>query len=178
MEAGEGSESGSQRGRREKGDVRLKKKMVKALLEEALKSLSNAAGSDDDEDDDDENHTDDIHRKAAEAREDCPRSPPSSSNRDVEQLRVLIKSRMEDPEFLEKIENAKISAQQNVPEEGTSWDMVSDSDIWDAGNGNTEQEDYVVVRQEDIVDGIACFMAAYLLSLKETKVRIWINLML
>jgi len=31
------------------------------------------------------------------------------------QLRVLIKSRMEDPEFLEKIENAKISAQQNVP---------------------------------------------------------------
>ncbi|KAJ8426658.1 hypothetical protein Cgig2_029842 [Carnegiea gigantea] len=169
MEAGEGSESGSQRGRGEKGNVRLKRKMVKALLEEALKSLSNAAGSDDDEDDDDENHTDDIHRNAAEAGEDCPRSPPSCSNRDVEQLRVLIKSRMEDPEFLEKIENAKISAQQNVPEEGTSWDMVNDSDIWEAGNGNTEQEDYVVVRQEDIVDGIACFMAAYLLSLKETK---------
>ena len=89
MEAGEGSESGSQRGRRDKGNVRLKKKMVKALLEEALKSLSNAAGSDDDEDDDDENHTDDIHRKAAEAREDCPRSPPSCSNRDVEQVRNL-----------------------------------------------------------------------------------------
>jgi len=65
-----------------------------------------------------------------------------------------------------------------VIEEGTSWDMVSDSDIWEAGNGNTEQEDYVVVRQEDIVDGVACFMAAYLLSLKETKVRIWIDLML
>uniref|UniRef100_A0A7C8ZPD6 Uncharacterized protein n=1 Tax=Opuntia streptacantha TaxID=393608 RepID=A0A7C8ZPD6_OPUST len=168
MEAGEGSESGSQRGRREKGNVRLKKKMVKALLEEALISLSNVAGSDED-DDDDENPVDEIHRKAAEEKADCPRSPPPCPNRDVEQLRVLIKSRMEGLEFLEKIENAKISAQQNAPEEGASWDMVSDSDLWEGGYGSTDQEDYVVVRQEDIVDGISCFMATYLLSLEETK---------
>ena len=86
MEAGEGSESGSQRGRREKGNVRLKKKMVKALLEEALMSLSNVAGSDED-DDDDENPVDEIHRTAAEERADCPRSPPPCPNRDVEQVR-------------------------------------------------------------------------------------------
>ena len=65
-----------------------------------------------------------------------------------------------------------------VTEEGTSWDMVSDSDIWEGGCGSTDQEDYVVVRQEDIVDGISCFMATYLLSLEETKVRISIGVML
>lgn len=38
-------------------------------------------------------------------------------------------------------------------------------------NVSDDSEDgYVLVKQEDIVDGIACFMAAYLLSLKETKV--------
>lgn len=57
-------------------------------------------------------------------------------------------------------------------EEGSSWDMVNDKDLWEGEGGNVEddQEDYVVVRQEDILDGMACFMAAYLLSLKETKV--------
>lgn len=56
-----------------------------------------------------------------------------------------------------------------VAEESTSWDMVNENDIWEGGK-ELDQEDYVLVRQEDIVDGIACFMAAYLLSLKETKV--------
>lgn len=36
--------------------------------------------------------------------------------------------------------------------------------------GQTE-DDYVVVREEDIADGIACFMATYLSSLKQTKVH-------
>ncbi|KAH9623579.1 hypothetical protein KSS87_013183 [Heliosperma pusillum] len=57
----------------------------------------------------------------------------------------------------------------NDGEEGNSWDIVADNDLWESGNGEDDQEDFVVVRQEDIVDGIACFMAAYLLSLKETK---------
>jgi hypothetical protein len=41
------------------------------------------------------------------------------------------------------------------------------------GDGESDQDGFVVVKQEDIVEGIACFMAAYLLSLKETKV--WFN---
>lgn len=56
-----------------------------------------------------------------------------------------------------------------MTEEGSTWDMVSEKDVWESGSLDVE-EDYVLVRQEDIVDGIACFMAAYLLSLKETKV--------
>lgn len=56
----------------------------------------------------------------------------------------------------------------------TSWDMVSAADLWDDkhldGEDGSDQDGYVLVRQDDIVDGIASFMAAYLLSLKETKV--------
>ena len=58
-----------------------------------------------------------------------------------------------------------------IAEEGSSsWDMINDNDLWEGGNTEPDQEDYVLVRQEDIVEGIACFMAAYLLSLKQTKV--------
>jgi hypothetical protein len=48
--------------------------------------------------------------------------------------------------------------------------LISENDLWEGDD--SEEEDYVLVRQDDIVDGIACFMAAYLLSLKKTKVCI------
>lgn len=48
--------------------------------------------------------------------------------------------------------------------------MVCENDLWDGEDIISDQEDYVLVKQEDIVEGIACFMAAYLLSLKQTKV--------
>lgn len=61
-----------------------------------------------------------------------------------------------------------------LADDTASWDVVSAKDLWDDKhiNGDTEsgQDDFVLVKQEDIVEGIACFMAAYLLSLKETKV--------
>ena len=58
-------------------------------------------------------------------------------------------------------------------DETISWDIISAADIWDdkSMNVSDDSEDgYVLVKQEDIVDGIASFMAAYLLSLKQTKV--------
>lgn len=61
-----------------------------------------------------------------------------------------------------------------IAEEGSSWEMVSETDLWEGGDidgdNESDQDGYVLVRQEDIVDGIACFMAAYLLSLEQTKV--------
>jgi len=57
-----------------------------------------------------------------------------------------------------------------MTEEGNSWDFISENDLWEGEDANSDQEDYVLVKQEDIVEGIACFMAAYLLSLKQTKV--------
>ncbi|KAG6503364.1 hypothetical protein ZIOFF_035676 [Zingiber officinale] len=59
-------------------------------------------------------------------------------------------------------------------DDNASWDMVMAKDLWDDkhvdGKDFVDQDDYVLVKQEDIVDGVACFMATYLLSLKQTKV--------
>ncbi|KAL2489044.1 hypothetical protein Fot_42336 [Forsythia ovata] len=81
----------------------------------------------------------------------------------------LLQSMVEGTDFLEKLENAQASLPQNMAEEGSSWDVVSEKDLWEVGNLESDGEDFVFVRQEDIVEGIACFMAAYLLSLKQTK---------
>lgn len=70
--------------------------------------------------------------------------------------------------------NVIVTIDFNIPkdaDEGSSWDMVSENDLWEGGNDDVDPEEYVLVGQEDIMDGIASFMAAYLLSLKQTKVR-------
>lgn len=58
----------------------------------------------------------------------------------------------------------------DLTEEGSSWDMITENDLWEGESIDGAEEEYVVVSQDDIVEGIACFMAAYLLSLKQTKV--------
>ncbi|KAG5018873.1 hypothetical protein AAZX31_06G089900 [Glycine max] len=93
----------------------------------------------------------------------------ASADPDADELCDLLKSRVECPAFLQQLECARASVSQNIDEEGNSWDMVSENDLWEGERVDSEQEDYVLVRQEDIVEGIACFMAAYLLSLKQTK---------
>ncbi|KAL9813773.1 hypothetical protein AtNW77_Chr5g0134321 [Arabidopsis thaliana] len=56
-----------------------------------------------------------------------------------------------------------------VLEDSSSWDVVSEDDLWDDETMAQREEDYVLVREEDIAEGIACFMATYLQSLKQTK---------
>ncbi|GFY96092.1 hypothetical protein Acr_11g0003980 [Actinidia rufa] len=85
------------------------------------------------------------------------------------QLCDLLKSRVECPGFLEKLESAQLSLPQNIAEEGNSWDVISENDLWDGGSSELDHEDYVLVSQEDIMEGIACFVATYLLSLNQTK---------
>ncbi|KAE8657006.1 hypothetical protein F3Y22_tig00116997pilonHSYRG00799 [Hibiscus syriacus] len=86
-----------------------------------------------------------------------------------DQLCDLLKSRVQCSDFLEKLECAQVPVPENISEEGSSWDMVNENDLWKDKDIDLDREDYVLVRQEDIVEGIACFMAAYLLSLKQTK---------
>jgi late competence protein required for DNA uptake (superfamily II DNA/RNA helicase) len=50
-----------------------------------------------------------------------------------------------------------------------SWDIIKAVDLWEDGDPD---DGYVLVKQEDVVDGITSFMAAYLLSLEKTKVTI------
>ncbi|CAJ1973995.1 unnamed protein product [Sphenostylis stenocarpa] len=91
---------------------------------------------------------------------------------DADELCDLLKSRVECSAFLQKLEGAQAAVSQNIDEEGNSWDMVSENDLWEGHRDDSDQQDFVLVRQEDIVEGIACFMAAYLLSIKQTKVQI------
>lgn len=61
-----------------------------------------------------------------------------------------------------------------IADDDSSWDVITAADLREDrpvdGGNDSDQDDYVLVRQEDIVDGIASFMAAYLLALKQTKV--------
>lgn len=154
------------RAKSDKDRVRVKRKTLDAVLEQCQRALQflNDTGFVEDEYD-----VDDDDNKGDEAEERAQGSSASCQDRETEELCSLLKSRLDSPDFLEKLENAHVSVPQNMAEEGSSWDMVSENDLWEGGNIESEEEDYVLVRQEDIVDGIACFMAAYLLSLKQTK---------
>ncbi|XP_066319710.1 uncharacterized protein [Miscanthus floridulus] len=105
--------------------------------------------------------------------EGAPPPPPSETDYEADELCDLLKSRVQSPEFLEKLDTLQKSVYQHgAVDEMVSWDIISAADIWDdkSMNVSDDSEDgYVLVKQEDIVDGIACFMAAYLLSLKQTK---------
>ncbi|CAI9116171.1 OLC1v1017256C5 [Oldenlandia corymbosa var. corymbosa] len=146
--------------------VRVKRKTLEAVLGECQRALQllSTTGCLEEVGDDSTEDDDESDDNAAAG------SPSSTPCRDQEtaELCDLIKSRVECADFLEKLETAQASVFQSIAEESTSWDMVNENDLWEGGK-DLDQDDYVLVRQEDIVDGIACFMAAYLLSLKETK---------
>ncbi|XP_023547086.1 uncharacterized protein LOC111805999 isoform X1 [Cucurbita pepo subsp. pepo] len=139
--------------------IRVKKKTLQAVLEQcqrSLESLNDSSGVDENEGDEYEDE------RQGEV------SGSVRGDREADELCDLLKSKVECRDFLEKLEDARASVPLNTFEECSSWDVVSDVDLWESGDA-LDQEGYIVVKQEDIVDGIACFMAAYLLSLKETK---------
>lgn len=140
--------------------VRVKRKTLQTVLEQCQRALELINNASSDDDDDDEN--DDV---SDSNQQSLPSTPPDP---EADQLCDLLKSRLECPDFLDKLECAQASVYQNTTEEGNSWDLVSENDLWEDVD-TSDEEDYVLVRQDDIVDGIACFMAAYLLSLKKTK---------
>ncbi|ESW13247.1 hypothetical protein PHAVU_008G180400 [Phaseolus vulgaris] len=139
--------------------VRVKRKTLEAMLEQCQRALELVNASDG-------QHQEQEEEEEEDSDESHPSTPPDP---ETDQLCDLIKSRVECPDFLEKLEYAQASVSLNAAEEGNSWDFVSENDLWEGEDANLDQEDYVLVKQEDIVEGIACFMAAYLLSLKQTK---------
>ncbi|XP_007018192.2 PREDICTED: uncharacterized protein LOC18591790 isoform X2 [Theobroma cacao] len=152
----------------EKDQVRVKRKTLQAVLEQCQRTLellsNNEGGIDDDDDDDDEDDDD---------KDDMdPQGEVSGvglrRDQEADELCGLLKSRVQCSDFLEKLECAQVPVPENIAE-GSSWDMINENDLWEGEDVDSDQEDYVLVRQEDIVEGIACFMAAYLLSLKQTK---------
>ncbi|MED6112103.1 hypothetical protein PIB30_058708 [Stylosanthes scabra] len=148
----------------ERESLRVKRKTLEAVLHHCQRALESTIH----DNSNNHNSTDTIiHEHNSGVHPPPPPSPPPDLETD--ELFDLIKSRVECPGFLEKLECAQASFSRNTAEEGNSWDMVSDSDLWEDKDVDSTLEDYVLVKQEDIVEGIACFMAAYLLSLKQTK---------
>ncbi|KAK8692380.1 hypothetical protein V6N13_075843 [Hibiscus sabdariffa] len=146
----------------EKDQVRVTRKTLQAVLEQcqrAIELISNNEGGIDDEDGEDEA---DVDLQGEVSGVDLQR------DQEVDELCDLLKSRVQCSDFLEKLACAQVPVPENILE-GSSWDMVNENDLWEDKDIDLDQEDYVLVRQEDIVEGIACFMAAYLLSLKQTK---------
>ncbi|CAI0467802.1 unnamed protein product [Linum tenue] len=156
----------------DKDRLRVKRKTLQTVLEQcqrALELLNNADGAALAAANDDDDHVPDLEvfRDKEFSRQSSLRS---LSDREADELCDLLKSRVECSDFLEKLECAQASVPHEIiGEECSSWDMVNENDLWEGEMGHSEQEDFVLVRQEDIVDGIACFMAAYLCSLKQTK---------
>ncbi|KAI8548372.1 hypothetical protein RHMOL_Rhmol07G0268800 [Rhododendron molle] len=151
----------------ERDQLRVKRKTLEAVLHQCQRALQSLGDAD------------------CAASQGSPAPWP---DKEADELCDLLKSRIECPDFLEKLECAQMSVMaaapskridvcaidcscnsSMMPEEGSSWDMVSDTDLWEGASTEVDQEDYVLVRQEDIVEGIACFMATYLISLKQTK---------
>ncbi|KAL8498169.1 hypothetical protein ACS0TY_021488 [Phlomoides rotata] len=139
--------------------LRVKRKTLEAVLQQCHLALQHLASGSDDEDDILE-----VPQDSAETS-----YPLTSCDTDTTELYGLLKSGVDCADFLKKLENAQASLPESIAEESSSWDMVSKNDLWEGGNVELEPEDYVLVGQEDIMDGIASFMAAYLLSLKQTK---------
>jgi hypothetical protein len=150
-----------------KDQVRVKRKTLEAVLEQCQRTLQMISNTDCVDDDDK------VSDDGAESDGDDDGTEGSLAlcDRETDELCSLLKSRVECPDFLQKLETAQVSLPQSIIEEGSSssWDMVNENDLWECEKSEVEEEEYVLVCQEDIVEGIACFMAAYLLSLKETK---------
>ncbi|CAD6218909.1 unnamed protein product [Miscanthus lutarioriparius] len=94
-------------------------------------------------------------------------SVASDSDYETAQMCDLLKSKVGSLEFLQKLNGIHKPVDQNgAVEPDASWDIIKSVDLWEDGDSD---DGYVLVKQEDVVDGITSFMAAYLLSLKRTE---------
>ncbi|KAF6174845.1 hypothetical protein GIB67_034631 [Kingdonia uniflora] len=138
----------------ERNQLCVKRKTLQAVLEQcqrALELIQTTTGT-----------GDDVDNELLEEIYD-------QGDPEIAELCNLLKSGVESPNFLEKLGSVYVPVPINTLDEDSSWDMVSESDLWEAANTESNQESYMLVRQEDIVEGIACFTAAYLQSLEQTK---------
>lgn len=152
----------------------MRRTTLEAVLEQCQRALELLKNTDLDPDPDAVDADEEGKRREEEEWEEgLPLQSPAASDCETDELCQLLKSKVESPNFLEKLGSAHKSVAQTIHDDNSSWDMVSADDLWEdkhvVGENESDQDDYVLVRQEDIVDGIACFMAAYLLSLKQTK---------
>lgn len=94
-----------------------------------------------------------------------------------DELYDLLKIKVMSPVFVNKLRSIFLSnileSAKRPVDEFSSWDLVTEADLLRCQLNQScsciNQESYVVVNQEDIVEGIACYMARYLLTLNNMK---------
>lgn len=147
-----------------------RRKAVQKVLQQCLRALEVLGEeSDSKSDSPSEEASTLIEEEEMEEAGELSNRSPTDTGYETDEIRDLLKSRVESPDFLDKIG----SLYQVNPDEAASWSIINKAEAWEVknfcGDGESDQDGFVLVKQEDIVEGIACFMAAYLLSLKETK---------
>ncbi|KAG1342287.1 hypothetical protein COCNU_05G005160 [Cocos nucifera] len=169
--AGSGPSAGPAGGEEQ---VRVRRRTLEAVLEQCRRALELLQDANVDRDPaGDAAAAEEEEEEEKGEEEGCTPRSPSAADQEIDELCDLLKSKVESSDFLEKLgsNHKSVSHSISVADENASWDMVSTMDLWEdkQGDGESDPDGYVLVRQEDIAEGIACFMAAYLLSMKQTK---------
>ncbi|ONK60832.1 uncharacterized protein A4U43_C08F23190 [Asparagus officinalis] len=149
--------------------LRLRKKTLQSVLEQCQRTLDHLKESDPKNPNSTAKEREDEEERGSGG--DCSNDSSTDSDYDSDELCGLVKSKVDSPDFLAKLGSI------HMTDDNASWDMIGAKDLWEdkhiSGDNESDQDGYVLVKQEDIVEGIACFMAAYLLSLEQTKVCIF-----
>uniref|UniRef100_A0ACD5Y1F6 Uncharacterized protein n=1 Tax=Avena sativa TaxID=4498 RepID=A0ACD5Y1F6_AVESA len=146
--------------------VRLRRQRLESLLQELRRTLDGLGDAD-------------LAASLSEAPPDAEASEygdgddadstaslTSDSDHATDQMFDLLKSRFESPEFLQEFDEIQKSVCQNgAVEMDASWDIIKGVDVWEDDDDNG----YVLVKPEDAAEGIAFFVATYLLTLTKTK---------
>ncbi|XP_072978803.1 uncharacterized protein [Typha angustifolia] len=149
--------------------IRVRRQTLEAVLEQCRRALEMIENADLDPGSE---AGEEVGRKDEEEEEEqfCSQT---LADRETDELCELLKSKVESPNFLEKIGTMHASISQNNHDGYSSWNMISAADLGEdkdlEGGKEPDQDGYVLIREEDIVEGMASFMASYLLSLKQTK---------
>lgn len=118
----------------------------------------------------------DLYEQALQDLRTFARKKSFNKHIDDDQLYNRLEAKIASPDFLEtlgSIHVAPAKAAVETQDDQGSWDFISEkdlisSDLEDSRNC-LKPESYVVVNQEDIVEGMACFMAKYVSSLPQSK---------
>ncbi|XP_072982126.1 uncharacterized protein [Typha latifolia] len=163
--------------------IRVRRQTLEAVLEQCRRALEMIENADLDPGSE---AGEEFGRKDSEEEEEEQFCSQTLADRETDELCELLKSKVESPNFLEKIGTMHASISQNyhalvhadsiaygVADGFSSWNMISAADLGEdkdlEGGKEPDQDGYVLIREEDIVEGMASFMASYLLSLKQTK---------
>ncbi|WZZ79459.1 hypothetical protein YC2023_100031 [Brassica napus] len=138
--------------------IRVERKTLQNLLDDCQRALQLLNLSDVDD-------SDRVGQWSDSPDREEELSTSESRDPETDKLYDLIKSRVECHDFRDRLESAQASLLlQDLPA-GNKFITLVKMIYY----GVTKVDDYVVVREEDVADGIACFMVTYLSSLEQTK---------